>query len=271
MPPGRSRSRNRDETAAVKKNSAALTAPRTGGGGRVCSAPGRGAGRACARRDLPHVCAGGGAVTRCGRRGSIMVSAGAAAAPSPHRSFGPGPGPGLPRSARPAPRGRTPRRARRCLCSFPRFGRCRGPQAAAAAPPPGCSVPAAPAGSAGSREGRGEGGGGGLTASQGHAVRAAEATTPAGAGVAGQQAVAGGLRGLLLLADQTLELRIPPCRSNGSSPVATALQGRAAQATAGLCGNRKEAYATLPSSPINFIKFFIEKEESLTELPLILQ
>ncbi|KAM4897755.1 10 kDa heat shock protein, mitochondrial [Sylvia borin] len=74
VPPGRSRSRDRDEVAAVEKNNpAALTAPRAGGGGGVWPAPGRGAGRACARRDLPHVCAGGGAVTRCGRRGSIMA------------------------------------------------------------------------------------------------------------------------------------------------------------------------------------------------------
>lgn len=107
--------------------------PAAGGGGRACPAPGRGASHACARRDLPHVCAGGGAVTRCGRRGSIMVSAGAAAAPSPYRSCGPAPA--LPRPACPALRGGTPRGPGGAPTPPPRGWVAVGPRAGAAALP----------------------------------------------------------------------------------------------------------------------------------------
>lgn len=247
-----------------KKNGGAKR-PRDRGGGRVCSALGRGAGRACARRDLPHVCAGGGAVTRCGRRGSIMVSAGAAAAaPSPHRCWGPAPG--LPCPAWPAPRGQTARRARRRPCSSPRRGRCRGPRAAAAAPPRTSVL--SPCRARGQRwvaGGRGEGGAGGwrcrkVTQSVG------QGRLPGRRGGCGRS-VAGGLQGLRLAA-RTLELRVPPRRSNGSSPVIAALQGRAAQATAGLCGDRRETCALVS---ISFVNFFIEKKESFTELPLFSQ
>lgn len=177
--------------------------PGAGGGGRACPAPGRGAGHACARRDLPHVCAGGGAVTRCGRRGSIMVSAGAAAAPSPHRSCGPAPG--LPLPACPALRGRTP----------------RGPGGAPAPPrgwvavgPPsrrGCaqSVPCPRA-----ALGRGRDGGKGAVG----AGSAARSRSPWGRSDSpGRRGGCGAGRGRGLAA-QTADLRVPARRSNGRAP-----------------------------------------------------
>lgn len=177
---------------------------------------------------------------------------------------------GLPRRVCPAPRGRTLHRAWRRPYSSPRAGCCRGPRAAVAAPPrTGVPSPRRARGQRwvpGGMEGRRRRGAGSAARSRSPWGRRDSPGRRGGCGPGRDGRFAGAA-----LAAQKLELRVPSRRSNGSSPAAAALQGRAAQAAPFLCGDRKETYAAFWSaSSISLVKFFIEKE-NLTELPLFLQ
>lgn len=175
--------------------------------------------------------------------------------PPPHRPAGPG----LPRAAphsAPGTAGTGTCRAWRRPCSSPRAGRCRGPELRAQ-------------GVLRARRARGQrwgAAGPGKAEARGSQRRKVTQSL-------GQER---GPRARTWREDCGGCFWLPANSSSGFLPAAVtgaaALQGRAAQATAGLCGDRKKIYAMFWSAfSISVVTFFIEKKESLAELPLFLQ